>query len=132
MCVVYDVSNRDSFESCGRWLQGVRAALPSAATPLPGVLVANKAELREGGINSRAVVTSQVNVTCFLFSCKDGKLRSLLLITTYSSSATLTLSIDPFLQLCRISSLGFGQQCTASLLELARRSNFSVGFEPYR
>lgn len=61
VCVVFDVSSRDSFESCGRWLQGVRAALPDASAPLPGVLIANKAELREGGVNSRAVVDTQVH-----------------------------------------------------------------------
>lgn len=61
VCVVFDVSNRDSFESCGRWLQGVRAALPAASAPLPGVLIANKADLREGGINARAVVDTKVN-----------------------------------------------------------------------
>lgn len=60
VCLVFDVSNRDSFESCGRWLQGVRAALPSASAPLPGVLIANKADLREGGINARAVVGTKV------------------------------------------------------------------------
>lgn len=60
VCLVFDVSNRDTFESCGRWLQGVRAALPSASTPLPGVLIANKADLREGGINARAVVETKV------------------------------------------------------------------------
>lgn len=65
VCVVFDVSNRDSFESCGRWLQGVRAALPSSATPLPGVLVANKSDLREGGINSRAVVSTEVKSAMF-------------------------------------------------------------------
>lgn len=33
--------------------------------PLPGVLVANKADLREGGINSRAVVSTQVKSAMF-------------------------------------------------------------------
>lgn len=61
VCLVFDVSNRDSFESCGRWLQGVRAALPAASAPLPGVLIANKVDLREGGVNSRAVIDSQVS-----------------------------------------------------------------------
>ncbi|CAM9916345.1 unnamed protein product, partial [Phaeothamnion confervicola] len=45
-----------SFESCGKWLQGVRATRPSSAAPLPGVLIAAKADLREGGAASRAVV----------------------------------------------------------------------------
>lgn len=61
VCVVFDVSSRDSFESCGRWLQGVRAAMPSTAEPLPGVLIANKIDLRQGGINSRAVVDTEAS-----------------------------------------------------------------------
>ncbi|CAM9410934.1 unnamed protein product [Choristocarpus tenellus] len=60
VCVVFDVSNRDSFESCGKWIQSVRAARPpSSTTPLPGVVLANKVDLREGGVNSRAVVNTQ-------------------------------------------------------------------------
>ena len=39
----------------------MRAALPDANAPLPGVLIANKVDLREGGVNSRAVVDAQVN-----------------------------------------------------------------------
>ena len=57
---VYDVSSRESFQSVQKWLQGVRQVRPNAGYgPLPGVLVANKIDLREGGINSRAVVDSQ-------------------------------------------------------------------------
>jgi len=52
---VYDVSNRESFQSVQKWLQAVRAVRPNT---LPGVLVANKIDLREGGINARAVVDS--------------------------------------------------------------------------
>ncbi|KAG5187654.1 IFT27, ras superfamily GTPase [Tribonema minus] len=55
VCVVFDVCNRESFQSCGRWLQGVRATRPTAA-PMPGVLIGSKADLREG---SRAVVDAQ-------------------------------------------------------------------------
>ncbi|CAM9960252.1 unnamed protein product [Ectocarpus sp. 13 AM-2016] len=74
VCVVFDVSNRDSFESCGRWLQGVRAALPSTSAPLPGVVIANKSDLREGGINARAVVETKAS-TLFegqLFALQNG------------------------------------------------------------
>mmetsp|Transcript_30608 Transcript_30608/g.39252 ORF Transcript_30608/g.39252 Transcript_30608/m.39252 type:complete len:217 (+) Transcript_30608:140-790(+) len=55
--VVYDVSNRESFRSCAKWLQGVRATRQS--TQIPGVLIANKADLREGGINARADVSRE-------------------------------------------------------------------------
>ena len=54
--VVYDVSSRESFQSCGRWLQSVRSMRPSSGPAIPGVLIANKSDLRQGGINSRAVV----------------------------------------------------------------------------
>lgn len=49
--VVYDVSNRESFKSCAKWLKGVRETRPGRV--IPGVLVANKSDLRESG---RAVV----------------------------------------------------------------------------
>uniref|UniRef100_A0A7S2XVJ0 Uncharacterized protein n=1 Tax=Fibrocapsa japonica TaxID=94617 RepID=A0A7S2XVJ0_9STRA len=55
--VVYDVGNRDSFQSCAKWLQGVRSTRQSSM--IPGVLVANKSDLREGGINSRAAVSDE-------------------------------------------------------------------------
>lgn len=59
LMVVYDVSSRESFQSVSKWVQSVRAARSSSSQPaLPGVLVANKIDLREGGINSRAVVES--------------------------------------------------------------------------
>ncbi|GMH66014.1 hypothetical protein TrVE_jg11349 [Triparma verrucosa] len=57
---VYDVSNRESFQSVQMWLQKVRSVRSGqSGGPLPGVLLANKIDLREGGINSRAVVDSQ-------------------------------------------------------------------------
>ena len=58
--VVYDVSSRESFQSVSKWLQSVRSVRSSSSSQpsLPGVLVANKIDLREGGINSRAVVES--------------------------------------------------------------------------
>ncbi|CAM9314862.1 unnamed protein product [Chrysoparadoxa australica] len=55
-CLVYDVSNRESFESCGKWLRGVRGTRPSNSAPVPGVLIANKADLRDADFDSRAVV----------------------------------------------------------------------------
>ena len=51
---MYDVSNRESFQSVQKWLQHVRSVRPSTGGgALPGVLVANKVDLREGGINAR-------------------------------------------------------------------------------
>ena len=47
MVVVYDVSSRDSFKSCAKWVMGVRATRPGK--PIPGVLVANKTDLRDAG-----------------------------------------------------------------------------------
>ncbi|CAM9763328.1 unnamed protein product [Pylaiella littoralis] len=87
VCLVFDVSNRDSFESCGRWLQGVRAALPAALAPLPGVLIANKADLREGGINARAVVNTKEGQT---FAKQNG-------LNYFETSAAAAKDIDaPF------------------------------------
>ena len=58
MCV-YDVSDRESFQSFGKWLKSVRSSGSGSQSSLPGLLVANKVDLREGGINSRAEVDSQ-------------------------------------------------------------------------
>ena len=55
--VCFDVSSRDSFASCAKWLQGVRATRP--ANPIGGVLLANKIDLRENG---RGVVESSEGV----------------------------------------------------------------------
>jgi len=55
--VVYDISNRASFQSCAKWLQGVRGTRTS--TPIPGLLIANKCDFRDGGINSRAEITRE-------------------------------------------------------------------------
>lgn len=50
IALVYDVTNRESFQSCTKWLQRVQEAL---GRPLTGVLIANKVDTRESG---RAVV----------------------------------------------------------------------------
>jgi transport family protein 27 len=55
--VCYDVSSRESFQSCAKWLQGVRGVRP--ANPVGGVLLANKIDLRETG---RAVVDAEEGV----------------------------------------------------------------------
>lgn len=47
VAVVYDVSNKESFESAGKWLQAVRSSRPPNSRPVPGVLIANKTDLRE-------------------------------------------------------------------------------------
>jgi small GTP-binding protein len=44
--VVYDVASRESFDSAGKWLQAVRQQKGASGTPTPGVLVANKVDLR--------------------------------------------------------------------------------------
>jgi transport family protein 27 len=43
--VAYDVSQGESFESCVKWLERVRAQKPAVETQLPGVLVACKCDL---------------------------------------------------------------------------------------
>ena len=52
--VWFDVSSRESFASCAKWLQGVRAVRPS--NPVGGVLLANKIDLRDTG---RAVIEAK-------------------------------------------------------------------------
>ena len=53
--VVYDVSNHDSLKSCGKWLEGVKAARKGSQgqsmsqpvqTPIIGALVGNKKDYR--------------------------------------------------------------------------------------
>ena len=44
---VYDVSNRDSFTSLNKWLNDVMTTRPGR--PIPGVVVANKSDLRDVG-----------------------------------------------------------------------------------
>lgn len=43
VCVVFEISSLDSFKSCSRWLERVRAH--SNGLQLPGVLVGNKSDL---------------------------------------------------------------------------------------
>ncbi|KAF6119080.1 intraflagellar transport 27 [Phyllostomus discolor] len=51
LCLVYDVTNEQSFGSCGKWLEKAQVQVPGAS--LPGVLVGNKTDLA-----SRRVVQS--------------------------------------------------------------------------
>lgn len=58
--VVYDVSSHDSLKSCGKWLEGVKAARKGAQTQssqsqslIIGVMVGNKKDYRS---NSTGVV----------------------------------------------------------------------------
>ena len=44
--VVYDIANRASFDHVLTWLSKVKAQRPQNAPPLPGVLIANKIDLR--------------------------------------------------------------------------------------
>lgn len=59
--VVYDVSNHDSLKSCGKWLEGVKAARKGAQgqslsqpvqTPIIGAMVGNKRDYRFQGADS--------------------------------------------------------------------------------
>ncbi|XP_012642564.1 intraflagellar transport protein 27 homolog [Microcebus murinus] len=43
LCLVYDVTSEQSFNSCAKWLEKARAQIPGSS--LPGVLVGNKADL---------------------------------------------------------------------------------------
>ncbi|KAM7114377.1 intraflagellar transport protein 27 homolog isoform 3-T3 [Molossus nigricans] len=43
LCLVYDVTNEQSFSNCSKWLEKARSQVPG--TSLPGVLVGNKTDL---------------------------------------------------------------------------------------
>ncbi|XP_004675747.1 PREDICTED: intraflagellar transport protein 27 homolog [Condylura cristata] len=43
LCLVYDVTSEQSFQSCGKWLDKARSQAPGSS--LPGVLVGNKTDL---------------------------------------------------------------------------------------
>ncbi|KAB0347032.1 hypothetical protein FD754_011889 [Muntiacus muntjak] len=43
LCLVYDVTNEQSFTNCSKWLEKARSQIPG--TTLPGVLVGNKTDL---------------------------------------------------------------------------------------
>ena len=57
MCV-YDICNRESLQSCSKWLNSVKTVKSSSPNTL-GVLIGNKAEYRHGMVDSRAEVTNQ-------------------------------------------------------------------------
>ncbi|XP_036314263.1 intraflagellar transport protein 27 homolog isoform X1 [Pipistrellus kuhlii] len=72
LCLVYDVTNEQSFLNCGKWLEKARAQLPG--TFLPGVLVGNKTDL----VSRRAVEAAQAQawalgqgLECFETSVKE-------------------------------------------------------------
>jgi transport family protein 27 len=80
--VVYDVSSRESFQSCGKWLQGVRATRP--VKPIGGVLLANKIDLQDTG---RRVVDAQEGMA---FAQQNG-------LTYFECSALQGTEVDaPF------------------------------------
>mmetsp|Transcript_16907 Transcript_16907/g.23181 ORF Transcript_16907/g.23181 Transcript_16907/m.23181 type:complete len:246 (-) Transcript_16907:581-1318(-) len=67
---VFDVSSRKSLQSCANWIQSVRSADSSLTSrSVPGILVANKIDLREGGIDSRSVIDKEEGQ---LFAKKNG------------------------------------------------------------
>ncbi|XP_037016419.2 intraflagellar transport protein 27 homolog isoform X3 [Artibeus jamaicensis] len=72
LCLVYDVTNEQSFSSCSKWLEKAQLQVPGAF--LPGVLVGNKTDLA----SRRAVQSAQARawalgqgLECFETSVKD-------------------------------------------------------------
>ncbi|GLE02120.1 hypothetical protein PINS_up010958 [Pythium insidiosum] len=55
--VVFDVNNKESFKSSTKWLQDVVGASPNHN--IPGVLVANKTDLRENNRDAVSVKDAQ-------------------------------------------------------------------------
>jgi transport family protein 27 len=56
--VVYDVTSNESLQSCNKWITNVRSMRPMGP-PLPGVMVGNKCEFRDGSIDNRSEVNKQ-------------------------------------------------------------------------
>ncbi|XP_045635845.1 intraflagellar transport protein 27 homolog isoform X2 [Ursus americanus] len=72
LCLVYDVTNEQSFANCSKWLEKARSQIPG--TSLPGVLVGNKTDLA----GRRAVDSAQARewalgqgLECFETSVKE-------------------------------------------------------------
>jgi len=55
---VFDISKKDSLQSCVKWVSSVRAARQGGA-PLLGALVGNKCEFRDGSVDTRAEVVRE-------------------------------------------------------------------------
>uniref|UniRef100_A0A9L0RIT2 Intraflagellar transport 27 n=1 Tax=Equus caballus TaxID=9796 RepID=A0A9L0RIT2_HORSE len=72
LCLVYDVTNEQSFHNCSKWLEKARAQIPS--TCLPGVLVGNKTDLAGRRVvesaRARAWALGQ-GLECFETSVKE-------------------------------------------------------------
>lgn len=54
--VVYDVTSNESLQSCNRWITNARSMRP-VGPPLPGVMVGNKCEYRDGAVDTRSEVS---------------------------------------------------------------------------
>lgn len=72
LCLVYDVTNEQSFTNCSKWLEKARSQIPGIT--LPGVLVGNKTDLA----GRRAVESAQARawalsqgLECFETSVKE-------------------------------------------------------------
>uniref|UniRef100_A0A8C9E0C7 Intraflagellar transport 27 n=1 Tax=Phocoena sinus TaxID=42100 RepID=A0A8C9E0C7_PHOSS len=72
LCLVYDVTNEQSFTSCSKWLEKARSQMPGAT--LPGVLVGNKTDLASRRVvesaQTRAWALGQ-GLECFETSVKE-------------------------------------------------------------
>uniref|UniRef100_A0A8C3YGN2 Intraflagellar transport protein 27 homolog n=1 Tax=Catagonus wagneri TaxID=51154 RepID=A0A8C3YGN2_9CETA len=72
LCLVYDVTNEQSFTNCSKWLEKARSQIPGIT--LPGVLVGNKTDLAGRRVvasaQARAWALSQ-GLDCFETSVKE-------------------------------------------------------------
>ncbi|XP_049550644.1 intraflagellar transport protein 27 homolog isoform X3 [Orcinus orca] len=72
LCLVYDVTNEQSFTNCSKWLEKARSQMPGAT--LPGVLVGNKTDLASRRVvesaQTRAWALGQ-GLECFETSVKE-------------------------------------------------------------
>eukprot|EP00731_Ephydatia_muelleri_P029422 Em0020g1066a len=73
--VVYDVTDKQSFASCAKWLERVKAKKAAVDVPLPGVLVANKIDLVDRRVVSKEegmAFAASKELQYFECSAKDG------------------------------------------------------------
>lgn len=74
--IVYDVTDKQSFNSCAKWLERVKAKKAAVDAPLPGVLIANKTDLIDRRVISKEEGMSfaaSKELKYFECSAKDGQ-----------------------------------------------------------
>ncbi|XP_058424416.1 intraflagellar transport protein 27 homolog isoform X3 [Diceros bicornis minor] len=98
LCLVYDVTNEQSFQNCSKWLEKARAQSPGVS--LPGVLVGNKTDLA----SRRAVESAQAQawalgqgLECFETSVRENRESDFFGLQIASDGARIKNWVSPAL-----------------------------------